>query len=438
MAHKLEVELTSTRDDGTWTWRAAGARQPKGVLDGTLLWDGATVGDTCKVEADFHVDGIEVLNVTPPKQKQARTDLLQLKSRPLRDDELVTTQRSKGGRRGDRKGGRSEGRGGNRGDARRGGNRGDGPRSQGSDRPRPKRLRVARAHRSAVLAEVPEEFKPIAEQLQRGGIPAVREAIEAQNKEAKENGTPEIDPKPIMKVAEDLNPKLRAAEWRDRADAAIKDKDDVDLRDLRSVVASADAATRDPEARAAADELREALNSRVEAEHAKWSADLEAAVIDGRTVRALRLSGRPVKAGSPLPGDTGQMLVDQTAAAMTADTAPERWATVLDALAFSPVRNAVTPESLPTEPNETILEAVKAVADRVPAIAELFGIDPGSVPKRRRRGARPQRKGGGAKVPPPPDRDAAEGAAKDTPAEAAPVEAVAEAAPEAEPTESAD
>ena len=33
----MEIELTSTRPDGTWTWRAAGARQPKGELDGGLL-----------------------------------------------------------------------------------------------------------------------------------------------------------------------------------------------------------------------------------------------------------------------------------------------------------------------------------------------------------------------------------------------------------------
>jgi len=37
MTHRLEIELTSNRDDGTWTWRAAGARQPKGVLNAGLI-----------------------------------------------------------------------------------------------------------------------------------------------------------------------------------------------------------------------------------------------------------------------------------------------------------------------------------------------------------------------------------------------------------------
>ena len=37
MARRIEVELTSQKDDGTWTWRAAGAKQPRGVVGGDLL-----------------------------------------------------------------------------------------------------------------------------------------------------------------------------------------------------------------------------------------------------------------------------------------------------------------------------------------------------------------------------------------------------------------
>ncbi len=37
VARRLDIELTSDRGDGQWTWRAAGAKQPKGTLDGTLL-----------------------------------------------------------------------------------------------------------------------------------------------------------------------------------------------------------------------------------------------------------------------------------------------------------------------------------------------------------------------------------------------------------------
>ena len=52
MSRRIEIELTSVRPDGTWTWRAAGAQKPKGVLDGALLPAGAAVGQVLKAEAD--------------------------------------------------------------------------------------------------------------------------------------------------------------------------------------------------------------------------------------------------------------------------------------------------------------------------------------------------------------------------------------------------
>ena len=63
MSRRIEIELTSARSDGTWTWRAAGAREPKGVLEGSLLPSDAKTGDVLKVEADFSVDGISVQSV---------------------------------------------------------------------------------------------------------------------------------------------------------------------------------------------------------------------------------------------------------------------------------------------------------------------------------------------------------------------------------------
>jgi len=211
MSRRIEVELTSTREDGTWTWRAAGAKQPKGELAGSHLYEGAAIGDICRVEADFLLDGIDILQVFPPKAKKERTDLLEMKPRAVRDDELVTqtkaprTERSSrdgkkrrdGGRRDrDERSGKGSGRG-------RGENRGP-RRPEPEQRPKPKRLRPRRVHRSAVLAEVPEELAPIAEQVQKGGIPAVRAAIEKQNSEAKEAGTPEIAVAPVLLVSGDL------------------------------------------------------------------------------------------------------------------------------------------------------------------------------------------------------------------------------------------
>jgi len=427
MPRRIDVELTSTRPDGSWTWRAAGARQPKGDLDGGLLYPGAKVGDVVKADADFDIDGITITAVAPPAGARSQPELLEIIGPPRRDDELVTTTLvGKGGRgrddrgprrdrddrgdRGDRRGPRSP-----RGAPRRSGDRpprsdgeparegGRPPRREGGDRPprrdrparpapeaRPKakRLRPGRVHRTEVLAALPEEQKPIAEQVLRGGIPAVRQAIEKQNEEARAAGTPEIKPDGMVTIAEQLLPSLRTAEWHDRADAALADVDEIDLRDLRSVVVAADAAARDDVTRELAQNLREALTRRVDQEHAAWLTELTETLSDGRTVRALRLSSRPPKAGSPLPAELATRLTEATNAALTADTGPDRFATVIDALAYSPVRQQVVPLGIPAEPGDALLAAIKKLASRVPQIAALFGVEasPARPPRSKGRG----------------------------------------------------
>ena len=91
MPRRIEIELTSTREDGSWTWRAAGAREPKGVVDGSTLPGGAKVGDVLRVEVEITLDGTEVTAVLPPKEAKAETGRLELIGRELKDDELVTS-----------------------------------------------------------------------------------------------------------------------------------------------------------------------------------------------------------------------------------------------------------------------------------------------------------------------------------------------------------
>src|SRR5688572_16411283 len=78
MSRRIEVELTSERDDGTWTWRAAGAKQPKGVLEGSLLYAGAKVGDVVRADADFDIEGITIIQVLPPKGTRAEPERLEV------------------------------------------------------------------------------------------------------------------------------------------------------------------------------------------------------------------------------------------------------------------------------------------------------------------------------------------------------------------------
>jgi hypothetical protein len=112
-----------------------------------------------------------------------------------------------------------------------------------------------------VLADLPEAQRPVAERALQGGIPAVRQAINEQNTRLRAEGLDEVPAAGLLSMAEQLLPKLRVAEWLDRADAAKSVIDDLDLRDLRSVVAAGDdpVVARDESTRAIAAELKQAL-----------------------------------------------------------------------------------------------------------------------------------------------------------------------------------
>ncbi|MGH9077764.1 MAG: hypothetical protein ACRDY0_09995, partial [Acidimicrobiales bacterium] len=115
MARHIDIELTSAQPDGSWTWRAAGARQPKGTVAGGLLPAGAKSGDLLKADADFEIEGITIVSVVAAKERHREAPAtIELIARPA--EAAVTTQlAARSGRRPvDRDG--PEGRG--RGDAR--------------------------------------------------------------------------------------------------------------------------------------------------------------------------------------------------------------------------------------------------------------------------------------------------------------------------------
>ena len=444
MSRRIEIEITSVTNGDTSTWRAAGAREPKGTIANSLLPGGTEVGAVLRVDAEFFVDGIEIVGVLPPKGERKEPDFLEIVGSGRNEGGVTTSlvKGSRGGRDRDRDGdgrGRGKGRrdrndrGRGRGDTggrsdrpdREGRNDRDGrgggdrrPRRERPERapapqkPKAKRLRPRREHRNAVLADLPEMQKPIAEQVLRGGVPGVRKLIEEQNAQNTEADRPVIDPAPLVQLAEDLLPRLKAAEWHDRADAAIAGIADVDLRDLRSVVVAAESAARTEETRALADEVREALAKRVDDEHNAWLKDIADALTDDRTVRALRMSSRPPKAGAPLPLDLATRLTEAANASLSDDTGPQRWGTVLDAVAFSPVRQNVIPAGIPSRPNDELLETVKKLSTRVPTIAGLFGIEPTEVSRGKRRRPRKRSNESGQAKPIPPKPSSAPEAVK--------------------------
>jgi hypothetical protein len=473
VARRIDIELTSARSDGTWTWRAAGALNPRGTLNGSLLYETAKAGDVVRAEAEFGIDGITVVAVTPPRAPEAADpNRIELIDRPA--PAAVTTQLAGGrGRPGpdgstDRRrgsqGGPHRGRPGQRpastspaegpeqpaangngrdaregyGDLARGGHAGRTDRPARPDRParqpraaagpgragprppgpggredhrgpeperasaqrsagargdsgqgeggqdrqrrpavqRQKRLSPGNAHRNAMLESLPVEQRPIAQQLLRGGIPAVRTALHFERERAREEGRPEPSTEGVLALAESLVSRVKAAEWRDRAEAAIKLGDDLAMRDLRSLVSGSDAA-RDEASRELVVTLREMLERRVEAHRTAWSDDVAKNLDEGHVVRALRLSSRPPDAAARFSAELATRLRDAASAALSPATPEAQWLAVLQAVVESPVRRTVKPEGLPANPSPELLETARQHCGRVPALAPLLGI---SVP----------------------------------------------------------
>lgn len=92
MSRRLDIELTSVRDDGTWTWRAAGAKEPRGAIDAKLLENGAKVGDVVRVEASFDMDGITILSVLPPRERSDPKGRIEIVGAPNEGSGSVTTE----------------------------------------------------------------------------------------------------------------------------------------------------------------------------------------------------------------------------------------------------------------------------------------------------------------------------------------------------------
>ena len=244
-------------------------------------------------------------------------------------------------------------------------------------RPKPKRLRPGKQHRIDVLASLPEEQRPVAELAQQG-MPAVRQRLREDNARLRAEGKPPMPEAGVLKMAEELIPRLRVADWLDRAEAAQRQLAHLDLRDLRSVVASADdpVVARDESTRALAVELKQALVTKQDEEQALWLADVEAALDVGRIVRALRLSSVPPKAGVPFPPSLAHRLGGGDARRRCSRRdGPDRWAAVLEAAAFSPVRALVVPAAPAEQRSDELMATVRRLAPLLPQVAAIYGIE---------------------------------------------------------------
>jgi hypothetical protein len=460
MSRRIDIELTSRREDGSWTWRAPGARQPRGSLDGALVPAVAKVGDILRAEAEFELEGITVTAVQGPRAEEhngSRTERIEVlgsgrdntggvsvtlapgsrrrhddgdhERRPRRtpadrgsarpgpsrpssarggDEAGPSTERvrPRGAERGrpgrdghtgarpgrtderpgrtDERPGRAERRGPKGSTAEGSDGKGRGERAPRRDRPR--RPEPVTTHRNAALAALSPEQVPVAEQLLRGGIPAVRQAIDEQNARARSEGRAEVSSEPLLTMAEALLPKMNLAAWKDRAVTLRTAGRDAPLRELRSVVAGASTVTLDDEGRTLLASLREALDERVTSLRAGWLARITSALDDGRVSDGLRTASQPPEPTARIPADLAVRLAETAGTAMAPTVGEATWLQLLEAVVKSPVRRTVKPAGLPPDPSPELVTAARHAAGLVPELARLLGlpIPPPPGPRRTR------------------------------------------------------
>jgi hypothetical protein len=228
---------------------------------------------------------------------------------------------------------------------------------------------VSTVHRNALLATLGPEQIPVAEQLLRGGIPAVRRALAEQR--GKQPDGPTND-EPLLAMAEQLVPAVNLASWKDRAVAARGEGGQLRLGELRSVVAAARAVTLDDEGRVLARTLHEMLDRRLAALRDDWVNRITGHLDAGDPRAALLVSVRPPEPSTRLAADLAVRLATQTGEAMTPTLAPAQWLALLSAVVDSPVRRNVKPAGIPD--TAAVREAARNAAGIVPELAKLLGL----------------------------------------------------------------
>ncbi len=394
MSSRIDIQLTSRLADDQWSWRAAGAREPRGTVSSSLIPDGAKEGDVLRAEIERSLEGIEILALSVPPTTQehpAKVEKIELlgsgrqqagvswslapksKGRPRRDGKEGGGDGPRGERR-ERSGGPGPSRGGPR-----SGRPSGAPRSE--SRGRPAAPAQSTEHRNTLLATLETAQLPIAEQLLRGGIPSVRQAIDEQNAQAKAEGRPPASADAIMAIAEGLLPLTTLAAWKDRASTALAGGKETRLRDLRAIVTASRSVSLDEEGRAMAKTLHESLDHRVKGMSDEWVTRISAALDEGKIAEAFRIASRAPDHATRLPSDLAARLATEASAALTPETDPRDWMALLDAVVESPVRRTVKPVGIPPEPD--VESAARNAAGLVPALATLLGLRIPPPPPRR-------------------------------------------------------
>lgn len=382
MSRRIEIEITSIGSESA-TWRAAGAKLPKGALPLSLLPSGSKTGDVFRADADQTMEGVEIVALLPQKTASPRKETIALIPQKKQSEEVTVTYAPKGGR--GRRDGDGERRGGApRGDRkprersgeRSGGGESRGPRdARGGRRERPARPvgpPVLTTHRNAFLATLTPEQLPVAEQLLRGGLPAVRTAVADQNKTAAAQGRPTVNAEAIDRIANDLLGKANLASWKDRAGGAQSAGKELRLRDLRAVVTSAKTVNLDDEARAMLTDLKTQLTTKVEHLTNEWNTKIAAALEGKDALLAVTLASRPPEFRLQVASTTAAAIATLVSETLTDSLDAAAWVALVQAAAASPMHRSIKPTGIPAD-DSVRAEAIK-VAGNIPEIAKMLGM----------------------------------------------------------------
>ena len=127
--------------------------------------------------------------------------------------------------------------------------------------------------------------------------------------------------------------------------------------------------------------LHETLDHRVKGLSEDWLKRINTAIDEGRIADAMRTSARSPEHSTRLSAEVATKLAAAASSAMTAETDPREWMSILDAVVESPVRRNVKPLGIPSEADVEV--AARNAAGLVPALAPLLGLRIPPPPPRR-------------------------------------------------------
>jgi hypothetical protein len=203
-------------------------------------------------------------------------------------------------------------------------------------------------------------------------MPAVRSAVELQNKNATSQGRTTVDPTTIERIAEELLKSTNLALWKDRAGGAIGAGRELRLRDLRAVVTSAKTVSLDDDARIQLKELQVALTERVDHLRTQWNVKLEAAINAKNVKEALSLVARPPDISTRVSADAAVRVVALVSEALSVDQDPTQWREIVELAADTSIRRNIKPLGIPNDDTSKAVAIHNAGA--IPELAKLLGM----------------------------------------------------------------